>query len=539
MLNESDSTELAIDERSPLEGNCSHSLKNFWNKFALVLLVALIALLLAYQETVRGMVLTWMEHQSHNHGFLIVPVVMYFIFQKRQQIYTLHPQPNIAGLFLLGGLSLLWAMAYLLSVQIIQDFTVVSLVIVLIGTLVGWEVFRLLLFPLGLLYFAVPFGGEFIPLLQDLTASVTVNVLHFLGVPAYLEGRFFFVPGGSWEVLAACAGLQYIAPSIALGYVFAGTVFHQWLPQVIFMVVAVIMPVLANLVRVIFIVLLALASDYHLAIGADHLMYGWIVFGLMEFLLFYVGLRWQERRPQNNSESFPRKSELYGKLSFQTDVIASDSVYLRRTVIVAAIAVIVATVPPVFLEHFLDFKAIERVSPQFPTTSGEWTRAAYAGAWTPQLKGTVGTLSGSFSSNEGTVHLYMAYYGKQQQGQELINFNNNLIEPSEGRLIVEGEAVAVIQGESLSVTESQVVTKENRQRYLIWNWYSIDGHVTANRYYAKLLEGWSRLWGKSEAAAIVLITSLDDDGGITRRRLQRFLDATGQWDDAIRQAFLQ
>ncbi len=47
------------------------------------------------------------------------------------------------------------------------------------------------------------------------------------------------------------------------------------------------------------IVMIGHLSDNRLAVGVDHLIYGWVFFGVVMLLLFWIGSFWQEdaRKP--------------------------------------------------------------------------------------------------------------------------------------------------------------------------------------------------------------------------------------------------
>ena len=76
---------------------------------------------------------------------------------------------------------------------------------------------RRILFPLAYLLFAVPLGDFLVGPLQDVTAVFTVWALQLTGIPVYLEGRFFYIPTGAFEVAEACSGIRYLIASLALG----------------------------------------------------------------------------------------------------------------------------------------------------------------------------------------------------------------------------------------------------------------------------------------------------------------------------------
>ena len=58
----------------------------------------------------------------------------------------------------------------------------------------------------------------------------------------------------------------------------------------LFVALSVIVPIVANGLRAYMIVMIAHLSDMKLALGVDHLIYGWVFFGLVMLLLFWVGL---------------------------------------------------------------------------------------------------------------------------------------------------------------------------------------------------------------------------------------------------------
>lgn len=500
-----------------------------WGKAAAIIVIAIAVVLAAYQSMVGEVVHSWLAHPLYGHGILVVPAVLYFIYQKRRFIAEKVPRPMLSGIFVMAGLSFLGVAAVAMSVEIIQQFTVVALLIGLVGSLVGMQVFSLLLFPLGLLFFAVPFGGDIVPILQDLTAVVTVGSLNVLGIPVYHEGRFIMVPGGSWEVADSCVGLQYIFPSLALGYVFAGTLFQQWIPRIVFMAAAFVMPILANFVRAVFIVLLALATDNRLGHGGDHYAYAWLIFGAMEFSLFLVGLRWRGRLQKEHASKEDTAS---------SSEAVPASVPLGRMIVVAICGVSLAILPALLSAHGLPVNGSHQVSPTLPVLSDPWSlQKEYSGEWKPPSDGALGSAMGTFLSGEEEVHLNIAYYAIQREGDRLVNLWTPVVDRSKMLLLSVGRIPVDVQGEKVQVAESVVMSTTGGSRYLVWSWYWIDGRLTAQPYYAKVLEGISRLHGRPRGAAIVVITRNRENRAEARKVLQNFLYAIVGFDDTLNRSF--
>jgi exosortase len=58
--------------------------------------------------------------------------------------------------------------------------------------------------------------------------------------------------------------------------------------------VSIAVPVVANWLRAYMIVMIGHLSGNTLAVGVDHLIYGWVFFGVVIMMMFMVGARWAE-----------------------------------------------------------------------------------------------------------------------------------------------------------------------------------------------------------------------------------------------------
>src|SRR3546814_3795059 len=76
-----------------------------------------------------------------------------------------------------------------------------------VAATLGEKLVRGLLFPLAYALLLVPFGEELVPLLQTLTARISILLLHLAGLEAHLEGVFITTRAGFFEVAEECAGV--------------------------------------------------------------------------------------------------------------------------------------------------------------------------------------------------------------------------------------------------------------------------------------------------------------------------------------------
>ena len=113
-------------------------------------------------------------------------------------------------------------------------------------------------------------------------------------MPVYREANHFVIPSGAWSVVEACSGIRYIIASVMIGTIYAALAYRSTRRRALFMAAAILTPIVANWLRAYMIVMLGHLSNNQIAVGVDHLIYGWVFFGLVMLLLFWVGSFWQE-----------------------------------------------------------------------------------------------------------------------------------------------------------------------------------------------------------------------------------------------------
>jgi exosortase len=165
---------------------------------------------------------------------------------------------------------------------------------VLLMAALGWRLWWALSAALLYLLFLVPFGAFVTPQLQHFTASFIVGGLRVLGVPYDADAFSITIPEGTFYVAEACAGLRFLIASIAFGVLYAVTMFRSPGRRAAFIAVSCVVPVVANGVRGLGIVLLGHALGSAEAGAADHLIYGWIFFSIVIVLLALAGLPFRQ-----------------------------------------------------------------------------------------------------------------------------------------------------------------------------------------------------------------------------------------------------
>src|SRR5207245_10330404 len=88
-------------------------------------IVALLAVLAIHRAPVRSIVAIWERSETFAHGFLIVPIVLVLIWQRRHALAKLTPAPDPLGLVLLACAGGVWLVAYAGEVMVIKQLALV------------------------------------------------------------------------------------------------------------------------------------------------------------------------------------------------------------------------------------------------------------------------------------------------------------------------------------------------------------------------------------------------------------------------------
>ena len=473
--------------------------------------LSLLLLGFAFGSTYATIVSIWWRSGTFTHGFLILPIVAYLIWLKRAELVSLTPRPEPKAVVLILGAAMLWLLSYAADVAVTEQLAAVFMVPILVWIVFGTAVLKRLSFPLGYLFFAVPMGEFLVGPLQDVTAAFTVWALQLTGIPVYWEGRFFHIPSGSFEVAAACSGVRYLIASLALGTLYAYLVYTTLWRRLLFVAMSAVVPIAANGVRAYGVVMLAHLSDYKLAVGVDHLIYGWLFFGVVMFALFWVGSLFREKDGAETKTSAP----------VDQPVTASG----RRTFVLwTVVATGVAISAPGLAAWLESQRANAQLwQPELPAGRNGWEGPySDASTWEPHFSGAV-ERRGVYRKGGQKVEVYLAFYPIQTQGAELINSQNRLFDNKASRRLAEGSfQVPLPEGGVWPVHTTQVASEDKSR--VVWDWYEVDGDATTNRILAKAYEVRGRLSASHKgSAAWVLSAQYELTTGEAERKLASFV----------------
>lgn len=469
---------------------------------------AFAALLVFYWPTVVETVHKWNTAETYTHGFLVFPISAYLIWRKRHELIQIAARPAFPVLALFGLLGFAWELGSLARVIVVQQYSLIAMMVLAVWAMLGTRFAYAILFPLLYLFFAVPFGEVLLPPLMNFTADFTVGALQLTGIPVYREGNFFSVPTGNWSVIDACSGLRYLIASLTLGTLYAYLTYRSFKRRAIFIALSMIVPIIANGFRAYMIVMIGHLSNMRLATGIDHVIYGWVFFGIVILLLFWAGSFWREDTdPVRAEKSAPAIPALPG---------------------IALSAFLVAVIGALWPLHAA---YLERGQPQLeiklvaPGDHAGWQAGEALRGFSPHFVGTRAKLERSYAKQDAPVGLFIGYYRDQRQGFELINSANRVvpIRDKGWNMVDETSAKVAYRAEQLPVQQTRIWSVDGR-RMLVWHWYEVDGRATTNPYHAKYLEAFAKFRGRGDDATVIAVyTPYDESLETGKARLSQFV----------------
>jgi exosortase A len=469
----------------------------------LFLLCALIFFL--YRNTFAVLVHTW-DSGFYSHGYLIPFISAYLIWERREVLVSINPHPSYWLLSLYVPLGVLWLSGFWGDINIVQQFAAVSMLLLTVVALLGVESFRVLRFPLLFLLLAVPFGEGLIPPLQDVTAQVAVLLLRFTHIPVLLEGRTITVPGAVWEVAEACAGVRYLVSSIVLSILFAEITYRSTKRRLLFVVVAIIVPVIANCVRAYGIILLGYLSNNKLAHGVDHIIYGWIFFLAVMVPLFVIGSHWSEPKPH-----------LGRKISFNGHATAASFA------LQACLCGVLIAMPAFAARNWNTVTVPVNERMLAPAVSDPWTTNPYVFVnWiTDSDLNATNREFLAYSDGIRRANMFIAYYASPEQGPAILISGDRLVN-KQLSLIREQMRSIIVDGKTLQVRETMV--RNGSSQMLVWYWYWVGDEYTSSPYQVKLHRAWINLTRQRKPSAVLAVSaSYALDPQEARSTLESFL----------------
>ncbi len=488
-----------------------------------ILFLSSIFLLLAiYQSTILKLVKFWLSNEN-SHSFLLVIVCIYLFHkiwknQKKHLVITV----NVSAYVVLFLLSLIWLFANLTFVKYVELVSLPIILTVLLAGLLGWNASRVYWFPFLLMLLGGPLLSLFIPLLQDVTASMTGLLLDISGVTSMVDGVLILVPAGTFEVDAGCSGLNVLTVGVILSLLYAYINRFNLKGSLLLLVAGTLVSILSNIIRVYIIVVVGNATKMQHSLVEEHGNLGWAVFLLvMGMFLYLVHRYWHVSALLTNNEEH---------LSTKNTVGETQKKPVKNYLYGPLWVLLFAGIGPLlfFYSHIQENKEYMNKTYTYKIQQ-QWQIIENATpAWEPVYKAGKGDylFSQTFMNHEHyMVYLDIRYFLQQTDGNEAINITNSVYDRSRWtRVWIKLHSIKNIAG--LDEVEETLIRGKNNQEILVWRWYITNGRKTGNPYKAKLYNLLGVLTGKPEIATYIIAADVKDTYGNSRGSLNNFINVT-------------
>jgi len=454
-----------------------------------VVAACFLAVCLIFRQEAVGAFRVWMASATYNHCFLILPISLYMIWQRRDLLASMSPKPEFRVLLFIPLLSLAWFGASIFGVLEAQQFVVMTIVQAMLLAVLGWPIYRRLLAPLLYLYFLVPSGDYLVPTLQDFTARFSVVGLQLLGIPVYSDGTMIAVPAGTFTVAEACAGLRFLIASIAFGVFYATEIYQSRVRRMVFIGLSIVVPVIANGFRALGLIAAAEAFGSPAAIEADHITYGWVFFSIVLICLIFIGRAFSDRDLASSPDRPhpPRSIRLVNLSALAFAALASIGAAAVGPAVAAMLDAPAAPIP------------LQAVA---PAMAAPWRPVAAEGTgWRPVVVRADREFLESFSDRSEQVDRFVALYAPHGRTNNLIRADNRIADLKIWNIVARGHALANVGGRKVPVNTAEVVSGSRRK--LVWSFYALDGATAASVWDAKRHQIHAYLVGNGCPAAFI------------------------------------
>jgi len=489
-----------------------------WPLPAAVSLVTLALLLITFRGTVVSLGRTWLDVSSYSHGFLVLAISAYLVWRDRARLVAAVPVVRFSGILLVLVLSVGWAVADVLDINIGRQLSVYLLLAAIVWTFLGPRVLRVLAFPLGYLSLAIPIWSELTTTLQQNTADAASWLLTALGVPIFHEGFYLTIPSGRFEVAEVCAGLRFFLAALSIATLYGYLNLRRNLLRVALVAIAAVAAIVFNWLRVDVIVWAGYVSEMQSSLVHSHIWFGWFMFVLGLGPVLVCGA-WFER-----FDSPARQAPVAGSA---TPPAGAGSRVLSHALIWPLCIMALLAGPG--LAARIGQPGTGTVLRQFPPLSlaAPW-RELKGGLrdWSPSFAGPTLERGTRYAGPRGTVSLYLAYFQGEQGGSELISSENRVFNRKRWQPV--GESVRTIRGDSgqsLAVNEVLLRSAARGER-LVWYWYFVAGTHTRHRLAAKALEFRALLGGLRGGVLVAVSTPAGVNADQARETLAGFVRDT-------------
>ena len=261
-----------------------------------------IAFFWSYWPTLTDLVYAWETEPDYSHGYLVVPLAIFFLYVRRDRFPGLAPGLCWAGLLPLAFAAVMRLGSAAIYLDALDGWSIPLWTLGAVWLVAGDKAMRWALPAVGFLVFMVPlpFGAEHLlsQPLQGLATKLSCYSLQCLGQPALAEGNTIWLGDIHLQVEEACSGLRIFMGIVALAYACLVLTRRPWWIKAMLLAATLPIALAANATRIVVTGLLWRNFSGELAHTFSHDFAGWTMIPLAALLFaataWYLGKLFRE-----------------------------------------------------------------------------------------------------------------------------------------------------------------------------------------------------------------------------------------------------
>lgn len=401
--------------------------------------------------------------ETYTHGYLIFLLSLWLIVRDRRRLAATPVRPVPVALIPLASLSLAWVFFWRAAMQEPQLMLLPLILYTALFAACGRHIAGAVAFPIGFLYFALPFWGDINGIIQGLSAKMVGVLIWASGIPAYTDGVMVHVPGGVIEIAQSCSGLHEFIVGLALAALYGKLSDEPWRRRLRWLALMGVLSLAVNWVRIFIVIVAAYETEMRSSLVRQHYWLGWWLFAFV----FAAFLWWTGRSGPAHRAAYAENRD--PSESPPTAAVGSVPVILTFAVLAAMPVLAYGT-------DWANTAAGTTVAVQWPAAPTGWEGPSSPGAsdWQPRFRNSSGaSLTRYTDSADNPVDAFAVAYRVQTQRAKLLGYWNDLLgDPKRSRQL----SVRVVDSPTGRWQEI-VALDSDGSRALVWTRYRVGGRL--------------------------------------------------------------
>lgn len=454
-----------------------------------LILILIVSFFLLFRGTLKGLWDLWAMDGDYSYAFLLPFISAYICWEKRAQIARTPIDANWLGLVFLIVLLSISIYGILGSSPSAVRPAMPLILLALVFFCLGWPMFRVLVFPLGILIFMIPLSttvqAAITSPLKLAASKVGVLIMRMFGIIVFLEGNVIDLGEIQLQMAEACSGLRYVLPLLVMGVLFAYFFEKIRWKQIMLVLATIPIAILVNGIRVGITGILAHHYGTNAIEGIAHDALGMLLYLIAFVLLFFCQICFKliPMKPGPVSREEPQPSNETGlsihRLKPLPVVISTILILLS-----AGLSLTTANLPKLALQDGFN---------RFPLTIAGWQ-----GKYEPVDKEMVGlsgadeALKATYTNSAGRyISLYIGYRGTPFNENENFFHSPDICLPSSGWTIDSKQGRTITNLASMgTLTVKEMIVDKMAQKQVVYYWFQTknrsSSNINMNRFHLSL-----------------------------------------------------